>query len=97
MQSNQGTYYTPSLSLCYCPCLVEYVVSVFHLAKREKEPRKIFCLDRKTDWQKEISEKKKGEYGVLVCMIDYKIGMFAEDILAIADVGTSYERNEKRR
>lgn len=30
-------------------------------------------------------------------MIDYGIGMSAEDILAIADVGTSYERKEKRR
>lgn len=80
------------LSPCAYPIEIE-----LHLAKREKESRKITCLDTKVDWQKEISEKKKGEYGVLVCMIDYGIGMSAEDILAIADVGTSYERNEKRR
>lgn len=66
-----------------------------HLAKREKD--KITLLDKKSDVSTNETESNETEYGVLVYIIDYGVGMSEEDIYAIADVGTSYEKNEKRR
>lgn len=73
------------------------IVVELHLAQRKKDSGEITRLDKNSDYQREVEKKKDVEYGVLVCMIDYGIGMSAEDISAIADVGTSYERNEDRR
>lgn len=80
------------LSPCTYPIEVE-----LHLAKRKKESGKIISLDEKALVLAEKADKNTAEYGVLVNIIDYGIGISAEDIYAIADVGTSYEKNRKRR
>lgn len=66
-----------------------------HLARKEKG--EITSLDNEKDVPDRVTEGNGIEYGVLVCIIDYGVGMSEEDIYAIADVGTSYEKNEKRR
>lgn len=66
-----------------------------HLARRERG--KVTSLDKKTDTTVRDAESNSVEYGVLVCIIDYGVGMSEEDIYAIADVGTSYEKNAKKR
>lgn len=69
----------------------------FHLARRQKKNENIILLDKQADVSEGIVENEDIEYGVLVRVIDHGIGMSQEDIYAIADVGTSYEKNEKRR
>lgn len=63
-----------------------------HLAKKRKYEKDCILCDRKKN------EKNKGqnvEYGVLVRVIDHGIGMTAEDISAISNIGSSHEKRKK--
>ena len=76
---------------------LSYPVEVeIHLAQRKKYTKKYNLLDKK-EIAKEIIEntKREIEYGVLLRITDHGIGMTAEDISAISNVGSTHEKREK--
>lgn len=69
---------------------LSYPIEVeFHLARKERYGEDIILLD-KLDKDKRIDNKNRYDYGVMVKVIDHGIGMTADDIKEIANVGTSY-------
>lgn len=72
----------------------------FHLARREKYGRNYDydLLDEERDsYESTDLVGNKYVYGVLVRMIDHGVGMTAETIQAIADLGSSYSQDPLKR
>lgn len=74
----------------------------FHPAIKEKFNKELHMMDSEEAYKKYKAYKAnpnpsrhEEEYGILVCVTDYGIGITAKDIKAIADVGTSYERHSE--
>lgn len=70
----------------------------FHLAvkgKYEKEYHLLDTVQKTTQLNPFLGAIKEKEYGVVVRVRDYGPGISSRDIMAIADVGSSYERYGK--
>lgn len=62
------------------------------ISKRKRYERQAKPINETSE---EMPDEGEYEYGVLVKIKDYATGISSEDILAIANVGTSYERHRK--